>query len=347
MSLEQDSSIDSDEARRKAMKVVRFELGTYLRLGHHEFDEEEFEFVFPITIRSPKLILDAQQKDAVDLRSLSEIQLGHITVDAKTGEVDRPRKSSLKKELRQYEEELNRAIQKALVSASGRQLSHLPFPENQFAKLEDILAQAILNDEVSKWDIELMDSDRDDDNEGTSYEEYVEDLLSLNLLKQGHQEDVYAAGDLLTKIQNDEDYDGHNEEMNAALGVYFESHFGDFDMVKRTLGPYLVIAGHYYRRALELDQMPTISESELREAVRFEYSGQRASRKEFKLSRYLIQLQEVGVLEPVYDRGERLWVGDDDIRTKLERQTDYLGEFSRIMSPSLKGHQSTFDKISD
>lgn len=347
MSLEEQSSIDSDEARRKAMEVVRFELGTYLRLGHYEFDEDEFEFVFPITIRAPKLILDAQKENAVDLRSLSQIELGEIRVDGKTGDVDRPQKRSVKKELRQYEKDLNRAIQKALVSASGRQLSHLPFPENQFAKLEDILAQAILNDEITRWDIELMDSDIDEDSKGTTYEEYVNDLIELNLLKRGSEDGVYRAGDLLTRIQNDENYDGHNEEMNAALGVYFESRHGDFDMIRRTLGPYLVIAGHYYRRALELEQLPTISEQELREAIRFEYTGQRSSKKEFKFSRYLIQLQEVGVLQPVYDRGERFWVGSDKIRTKLERQTEELGEFSRLMSPSLKGQQSTFDTLSD
>lgn len=319
------TQMDKEEARRKAMEKVRFELGTFVRLGDGDLDQEEDEFIFPVKIRSPKVILDDKRKQPVDVRYLSSLDLGEVRVDRKSGDVERPHRGKIKKQIRNREEELQQAVQKALVSASGGKFSHLPFPENQYAPLEDILSQLILNDNVSRDDIDMMDQD------GDKYESYVSKLIELDLVRESRDGRTLRAGDVLVTLLDKNHYSDY-EALNAAVGKYFEQNLGEFKMIKRTLGPYLVIAGHYYQRALELEEMPKIREQDLRAALEHEYSGRRLREKQFKLSRYLLQLEDVGILESVPQNGERYWVGDEDIRDALKDQTDYLGPLSELVA---------------
>lgn len=339
MSIMEDAGVDPSEARRVAMEEVRFNLGTYLRLEDGEFDEEELEYTFPIILRSPKLILDEHKENAVDLRFLDPVEVGTITVDANTKDVDRPTSRQVKKELENYEKGLHAAIQKALVRASGSSLSHLPFPENQYAPLQDILSEVILSGEIAVASLEMMDSYED----GEKYQKYIDSLVELDLLKRDGE--VLRSGDVLNTIQEKDKFEGHKvkthqAELNAALGRYFEHNVGEFEMIKRTLGPYLALAGFYYRRALELDDLPLIKESDLRDGILFEYSGRTQQKKLFKMSRYLVQLEEVGVLTSVYQNGERYWVGNDTTFTRLKATADQLGPVTELFSPALTEQQT-------
>lgn len=334
MSSQEDTAVTEDEARRVAMEAVRFNLGTYLRLERGEFNKEELEYTFPIILKSPKLILDANRENAVDLRFLEAINVGEVNVDAQTKDVDHPTRGQVKEELREYEDELNAAIQKALVRASGSSLSHLPFPENQYAPIQDILSEVILNGHIRKDAIGMMDRYENSD----KYQKYIGSLVELDLLKR--REGLYKGGDVLNTIQEKDKFQGHEiethqDELNAALGLYFEHNVGEFEMIKRTLGPYLALAGYYYRRALTLDELPVIKEEDLRDGIKMAYNGREQRKKLFKMSRYLIQLENVGVLSSVYQDGDRHWVGDDDTYDRLKTSTDQLGPVTKLFSPSL------------
>jgi len=317
--------MDDDEARRKAMERVRFELGTFVRLGQGTLNKQENEYQFPLKLRSPKVILDAKRQKPVDVRYLSGLDLGRVTVDCTTGEVERPNRNTIKKKIRDREKELERAVQKALISASGDKFSHLPFPENQYAPLEDILAQLILEDEIPMAQIEMMDHGEDD-----KYKKYVDSLADLDLVRVDNR--VLRSGDVLITILQDDDISSEYEALNAAVGKYFQQNLGEFKMIKRTLGPYLAIAGYYYRRALELEEMPAIKESDLRRAIESEYSGRRRDEKLFKLSRYLLQLEDVGILESVPQNGERYWMGNEDVRDAIRTQSEYIGPLSELVA---------------
>lgn len=345
MSSKESTAVSMDEARRVAMEAIRFNLGTYLRLENGEFDEEELEYRFPIILRSPKLILDPDKENAVDLRFLDPIDVGDVTVDASTKEVDHPTSRQVDKELEKYEKKLNQAIQKALVRASGSSLSHLPFPENQYAPIQDLLSEVILNGEIALDSIAMMDSYED----GEKYQKHIDSLVELDLLKRGGV--VLRSGDVLNTIQEKDHFEGHEigshqDELNAALGLYFEHNIGEFDMIKRTLGPYLALAGYYYRRALTLGNLPTIKEADLRDGIKAEYSGREQRQKLFKMSRYLVQLEDVGVLNYLYQDGERYWVGDDTTFTRLKATADQLGPVTELFSASLT-EQQTFGGMSD
>ncbi len=345
MSTKENTAVSEEEARRLAMEAVRFNLGTYPRLKSGEFDEEGLVYTFPIILRSPKLILDESKEEAVDLRYLDPVEVGEVTIDANSKEVDYPTKSQVKDELEDYENELNEAVQKALVRASGSSFSHLPFPENQYAPLQDILSEVILNGEILVDSLRKMDK-RSDNNK---YQKHVDSLVELDLLKSGSV--ALESGDVLNTIQEKDKFAGHevkthHDELNAALGLYFEHNVGQFEMIKRTLGPYLALAGYYYRRALELDELPIIKEQDLRTGIEIEYDGRKREEKLFKMSRYLVQLEDVGVLEPVYQGGDRYWVGDEETFRRLKTSTDELGPVTELFSPSLTDQQ-TLDSVSD
>ena len=318
------TTISEDEARRYAEDVVRTELGMFLRLGDGEYNESESEYQFDLVISSPKAIRDALNGEVTDVRFFSELDLGQVTVDGKSGDVERPDIPAIKSKIRDQQEQVEIAVRKALVSAAGHRFAHLPFPENQYAPLEDILSHVLLHGTLSMDDISMMDADRDN----RRYHEYTQNLLELDLLSQDGN--TLTSGDVLIGIEDE--CDSYQETINTAIGRYFEHNLGEFDMINRTLGPYLVIASRYYRRALELEELPLIDEEELRQSIVSEYSGKEQRQKLMKFYRYLVHLENVGILQSVNQGGQRLWVGDDEVDELLREQTEYLGPVQTLLA---------------
>lgn len=312
-SQDQDTAVEHDEARRLASERARSSYGTFVRVGEGEYNSNRNEYRFPLLLRRPRLVHESDGDGVIDVRFYSEQAFGEIVIDGKTRDIDAPHPETVFSKIRSREEEIERAIRKALVSTSGRKFAHLPFLENQFSPLEDIISQLLLKREISVQDIREVDENRDP----PRYQEYVNELQDVELA-DSPTADTITAGDRLIKIHKDNGEQFDNA-LNEAMGVYFENNVDEFDMIYRTLGPYLVIAGRYYQRAIGREDLPAIHEQELRDAVASEYNGQRRVRMLFKFSRYLIQLQEVDILEPEYRNDTRMWIGDEDIQSGIEK----------------------------
>lgn len=310
------TTISEAEARRYAEDKVRSELGMFLRVGEGWLNEEEERYEFELLIRSPKLV-ENREGEVTDVRYFEELDLGKVTVDGSTGEVSRPNIRTIKSKIREQRKEVEIAVRKALVSAAGRQFSHLPFPENQFAPMEDILSYVLVHGSIEMNQIRLMDQDRGNDR----YSEYVSELIELDLLKR--DEDVISSGNVLIGLEDESE--SYQDTVNRAIGRYFEHNIGDFNMINRTLGPYLVIAGRYYRQAILQEDMPLISADDLRQAIISEYTGKEKHQKLMKMYRYLVHLEEVGILKPIKKGRETYWVGDDDIEESLREHRELLG----------------------
>lgn len=317
------TAIEQDEARRYAEREVRFGLGTFCRLKEGTYDHENNEYAFPLVIQSPRIVED-NQNEVVDVRFYEELDLGIVSVDGATGDVSRPPLGTVKRKIKEQKEEIEVAVQKALVSAAGDKLSHLPFPENQYSPLQDILSILLLEGQMKWQTILRMDEGRDNN----PYKTYTENLIQIDLAsRQGGR---ITDGNILIEL-NDR-ADTFQEAVNAAVGRYFEHNIGEFAMIRRTLGPYLAIAGRYYRLSLELEEMPRIEESDLRQAIYQKYSGQEQTEKLMKFSRYIIQLESVGLIESFHDGGTRYWVGDDDIRNEIMDESEFLAPMQSLIS---------------
>lgn len=321
----QELPMDMPEARRLAVKRARQSYGTFIRVGEGEYDKEEKVFRFPLEIRRPQIIKESDGDSVMSVRFHPKQDLKHLTVNAETRDIDAPHREHLFSLIRNRQDEIDVAVRKALVTVSGKSFAHLPFLENQFAPLEDVLAELILNKSIQVPDIEERDEDRGSDR----YSEYVEDLIELDLANRRDGE-IRAGGKLLGFM--DEHSELYEKALNDAMGVYFQHNVDKFQMINRSLGPYLVIAGRYYQQALIQQEIPTIHEKELRDAIQAEYTGKRRRRSLFKLSHYLIQLQEVGILESERDDGVRYWEGHEQVREDLENQADAFEPIQELLS---------------
>lgn len=321
MSIEH-TTIPEDEARKEAEKILRFKIGPQYSLDAPK-ETESGGFVFPVSVRLPRVIFDELRSDPVSVKYLEPRQVGEITIENKD-EVEYTHPQKIYANVRQVEKKIQEAVEKALISAAAKDFTKLPFPENRYAPVEDLLAEIILKESVPIEDVKALESGDDDD----KYTKHLETLKQNELIRR--QGGSLVAGDILASIQRDTDK--NHEALNAALGHFFQENINDLDKLHQVLGPYLAIAGFYYRLAIDSDNLPMVSEKELREAFSAHYKGQgrQTNLKEFKMSRYLLHLERAGILESVTESEGRLWTGDENIRDSVKEQSQYLGTISDI-----------------
>lgn len=317
-------AVTPEEARRLAVDKVRSAYGTFIRVGDGQLNEDDLVYEFPILTRKPNVIHSSDRESIIDVRFHKQLELGVVQVDARSREVQNPHREKIFRKIREHEESIENAIRKALVSVEGKSFAHLPFLENQFAPLEDLLSRLILEPTIPVEDI----IERDEDRGGDRYQEYLNDLLENDLANR--RGDELTQGDRLINL-HDKNAEKYSVTLNDAMGIYFENNLDKFDLVYKTLGPYLVIAGRYYQRAIETREIPEIHEEELRAAIEAEYNGKRRRRSLFKFSHYLIKLQEVGILKPSTEGGPRLWKGRETVREDLEDMAEQFDPIQELL----------------
>lgn len=319
MSIEH-STISEEEARKEAEKILRFKIGPQYSLGEPE--GADGGFTFPVLIRLPKVIFDEMRSKPVSVKYLEPRKVGEITIEG-PNETDYTHAQTVYKNVREVEEQIQEAIEKALISAAAKDFTKLPFPENRYAPVEDLLAQVILKGSVPVESISELEAEEDD-----KYTKYIHQLEKDELLRR--ENGSIKAGDILASIQRETDR--HHEALNAALAHFFRENINELEKLHQVLGPYLAIAGFYYRLAIDTEQLPMVNENELREAFNAHYKGmgRRSKLKEFKMSRYLLHLERAGILECFTESDGRLWSGNEEIKDDLEDQTQYLGTISEV-----------------
>lgn len=316
MSIEH-SALTNEEARKVAERILRFKIGPQYSLGEPE--TEGAEYVFPILISPPRVIFNETRTTPVNVKYLDPTKVGEIRVDSDK-EADYTLPQTVYRRVREYEEEIQQAVEKALISAAAKDFTKLPFPENRYAPVEDVLSEIILRDSIGIEEIAAIESS--DEEEG-KYTKYIRQLEDLDLLRR--EDGRVKAGNILINIERDTD-DNH-EKLNRALAHFFRENVNDLEMIHQILGPYLAVAGFYYRLAIEADTLPTVEESELRDAFKQHYrgKGKRTRLMLFKFSRYLLHLERAGILKPVTKSDGRVWSGNEAIKSELDEQTQYLG----------------------
>jgi hypothetical protein len=313
------SAFPEEDARQEAERILRFKIGTQYSLGEHYI--EDSEHVFPIVIHPPRVIFNETRSEPVDVKYLDPREVGEIRIDG-SGEVDYTLPQTVYSNVRKYEKEIQTAVEKALVNASAKDFTKLPFPENRYAPVEDLLSEVILMDSISEERIAEFESPKGNDEETMTYWDYVSELEEMDLLRR--RNGSIEAGNILVSIQRDTDK--HHEALNTALARFFREKISDISEIHVALGPYLAIAGFYYRLAIESDSLPIIEETRLREAFERHYKGKGKKTKEktFKMSRYLLHLERAGILKCITESNRRMWTGNKTIKSDLMDETDYL-----------------------
>lgn len=321
MSLGQDPTFERSEARKEAERILRFKIGPQYSLG----DPKKMEgggYSFPVLISLPRVIFDEARQNPVDVKYLDAREVGEIEV-AGPDEVDYTLPQTIYANVREVEQRIQKVVEKALISAAAKDFTQLPFPENRFAPIEDLLAKITLQGSVSIETISTLEPSEDDN----KYSKHLDLLEKNDLIRRENGKIV--PGDILASIQRDTDR--HSEALNAALAHFFRENINNLDDVHEVLAPYLAIAGFYYRLAIDSDRLPVVTEEELRDAFARHYKGRgrRTELKKFKMSRYLLHLERVGILECHTKSDQRVWSGNPEIKASLE-ETPYLGTIAEI-----------------
>lgn len=313
------TEITQREAEKKAQETLAFEIGSLPQLGDAiQWEAIEPDYVFPLEVRLPRVIFDKEGKRPIDVEFTSPRRIGTVCIDGKTGKVRRTDLPRIDRRIRAEKRKINEAVQKALVLSSARQFSRLPFPTHRYTPILDILSHLLVEGPIK--DSELADLD---EHHNETYEEYIDQLRQVDLVYR--RGDEVAPDGTLTEIMAEEP--DHPKQLNAALAHFFEAGADNIETIRRILGPYLVLSGYYYRRALEVGDSdpPTVSEDEFKQELERYYSGKDGMQKKFKLSRYLIQLEEVDMLQKSgSDPSQPAWEGVEGIKEALIGQHDLM-----------------------
>jgi len=116
------------------------------------------------------------------------------------------------------------------------------------------------------------------------------------------------------------------------MAHFLEEGAGDIETIRQILGPYLTLAGHYYMQVLESGEMPEMTEDEFRHQINKAYRGSDRELKKFKLAHYLIQLEDVELLQSDMDTGPRTWTGKSEVREDILREQDMLEPMSEVIA---------------
>ncbi|UTF53267.1 hypothetical protein [Natronosalvus rutilus] len=313
--------ISEIEARRKAEETLAFEIGNLPRLG--EVNVTESEYIYPLEIRLPRVIFDQERDKPVDVKFMKAEPIGEIAVDAASGEVSRSHLHEIESEIRRQKKKVEDTVQKALVRSSAKKFSQLPFPEHRYTPILDVLSHLIIEGPITAQELAEMSSVDEQ-----KYRDYVDILADVDLVRW--ENDQVEADNILIEILAQP----HSppEHLNAAMAHFFKKGAEHIGTIREILGPHLLLSGHYYYSALGQSEMPRMGEHEFDDVMKWNYSGNNRKQKRFKLPRYLIQLEDVGLLESKDGTGPRSWTGKDDVQRNLLRQDDLLAPITEVIA---------------
>lgn len=313
--------IGERDARRKAEEVVAFDIGNIPRLG--DVQVTETEYVFPLEIRLPRVIFDEERKRPVEVKFMSSETIGEIHVDAVTGEVERPHLNQIEANIRRERRVVEDAVQKALVRSSAARFSQLPFPEHRYTPILDILSHLILEGPITDEEFDAFNAVSEQ-----KYLDYVEMLEEVDLVRT--MGDSIEADNVLIELRANETKPP--KLLNAALAHFFEAGADNISTIREILGPHLILSAFYYENAILGEGDPQMAEEEFEEVLERHYYGNDLVEKRFKLSRYLIQLEDVGLLESSADVERPTWSGKEKVRKNLLRQGEMLDPIAEIIA---------------
>lgn len=317
----QNTPIDESRAKIKAQKELAHEIGNLPYLADVEHDEDTY--VFPLHVRLPRVIFDERRNDPIEVKFMSSERIGEIRVNAESGELNRTQLHDIKTNIRRQKRIVEETVQKALVRSSASKFSKLPFPELRYTPILDIISRLLLEGAIAEEELEKLT-----DQYEQSYRDYIETLVNVGLARM--TDTHLEADDFLIELRAQES--DLPEQLNAAMAHFFEEGAGDIETIRQILGPYLTLAGYYYMQVLESGEMPEMTEDEFRQQIDKAYRGSDRELKKFKLAHYLIQLEDVGLLQSDMDAGPRIWTGKGEVREDILREQDMLEPMSEVIA---------------
>jgi hypothetical protein len=141
--------------------------------------------------------------------------------------------------------------------------------------------------------------------------------------------DKYVSGDLLIEIEaNNKPL---SEKLADAMELFFKLGYDKLDKISEILGPHLKLTGSYYSMALQIGQLPRVSQKFFVKKINYFYTSTDRNEKLFKLDRYLIQLETVGLLKYAGFNGNNYWIGLEEVYNDILKEDEILEPIRELL----------------
>ena len=316
-----DMPVSEEDARKFAYDVIRSELGSIPYPGKPRLDDAGI-WIVPITARYPRVLSDVARDVPEKVRFMNFEDIGEIKIDANRGElIYRPKYYEISNAIKGNLERVRTTVEMALVKVGANRFAKLPFPEHMHTPIVDILSWILINDKI---DIsEDLSSIGIDDKE--KYIQNVGLLETVGLVRRSGN--LIIPDNNLVEIETT--YQTLPEQISHSMSFFFEKGYASIDSIKQVLGPHLTITGFCYETALEYGGLVPINYGAIDRMIADVY---RQEVKRFKLPRYLIQLESVGLLEETTISGKTAWQGKEDIFDRIQGEEEILQPVRRFLA---------------
>jgi len=179
--------------------------------------------------------------------------------------------------------------------------------------IEDILAYLLLKDKID-LDSEISSLAPE---EKERYKKNIDLLISTGLIRKN--EHLVIPDNALIEIERSPG--NISSKMKKALSYFFSRGYDNISSIQQVLGPYLTISGFIYGKCIEYDEVIPVEFHEIQTAIQQNY-GQLI--KQMKIPRYLIQLNEVGLIDQNVIGGDDVWLPKPEILRELKLEDTIL-----------------------
>lgn len=282
-----DTPLEREAARDRAMRWIRMKLGQSPYVSSLESDDDVWRV--SVSVRHPKVMFNEatgtpRHPVFYQFNDIAELQINRLT-----GEIEEaPDFYTVQGRIQEGIEEIHTSVERALTKAAAGPFSRLPFGEHFHTPLLDIFSWLLFNEYLD------LSPDSLDDlfEEPSKAERYIELLADLDLVRYQTEETVEPDNDLVEIFGSSSAAD--HEKVQKALSVFFARGFEDVDSVRQVLGPYLRLSRIIFEDSLELGEVTPVPYGAVHARMTSDYQGKK---KKFKIPRYLVQMEEIGIIE--------------------------------------------------
>jgi hypothetical protein len=317
-----DNPVNKKDAQMMAHLYVREKYGNLPSVGIPAVQDNIW--VVPINVKYPRVFFDKGTDRPKKVRYMNFEKVGEIKIDGNSGEIiDKPRYFDIKSEIKGKLDFIQNSVQKALVKTGAQNFSKLPFSEHMHTPIEDILAFLLLKDKLDlQNEISLLN-----DEERDRYMKNIDLLISTGLIRQS--DNLIIPDNALIEIERSTG--DIYLKMNKALSYFFAQGYENISSIQQVLGPYLTISGYIYSQSIEYDDVIPVEFQEIQSIIQQNY-GQLI--KQMKIPRYLIQLNEVGLIDQTVISGEDIWLPKKDILRNVKLEDTLLSPIRNMFIDS-------------
>jgi len=318
--------IDYPVSKAEAIDIARTHLSE--NLGQTPIPgiptQRDSTWVVPIDVCYPRMIFDVHTKQPKIRRYLYFCDLANLEVSAKDGTVSGPKVPTMEKLIGDQLTEVRTSVEKALTKVASKEFAKLHYAAHMTTPLTDIMSIIIMDGEIdtTKWNL-----NREEYEEG-KYQSRIELLTKVGLVQPlGH---LYTPGPAYVELEEKWEKMGATDvstQLEDSIGYAFVEGYRYYDVIRRVIGTHLNVAGAIYENSIENDKPTSMLFDDLRKVILTVIGETRA----IKLNRYIVQLQEIGLIDVKGLPGERIVVPKTNVYRRLSMEDEILAPIKRSM----------------